>query len=125
MRTAAKIGLGWIIPGGGYLLTRRYQQFAMYFLLVSTAFALGIALHGGNLWPQRAELQQLDTLTILMAKAGAFAKALAGGPYLIARLFAGPQNFVQGRLHEYGTTLLTMAGLVNLLALVDAAEQAD
>jgi len=125
MKTFAKLGLGWIVPGGGYLLTRRYQQFATYFLLISTAFALGLTLHGGNLWPQPSELQQLDSLTILMAKGGALAKALAGGPYLIARLFDGPQNFVQGRLHEYGTTLLVMAGLVNLLALVDSVEKAD
>lgn len=119
---AALAAFGWLVPGGGYLLIGRNRQFALFLLLVSTAFGAGLALHGGNLWPRSEELQGLDGFSALLAQAGALVKVLAGGPYLLARLFDYSQGFVQGRLHEYGTMLLAVAGLLNLLALADAWE---
>lgn len=122
MKAAVGVLFGWLVPGGAYLLLRRYAQFAVSFVLVTGAFAAGVALRGGSQWPQPAELQGLDNFTALAAKAGALTKALAGGPYLLAQLRDSSQTFLDGRLHEYGTTLLVMAGLFNLLALADAGE---
>jgi hypothetical protein len=113
---------GWLVPGGAYLLMRRYLQFAGFAVLVSATFAAGIALHGGYQWPQPAELRGLDSFTALFFKAGALAKPFAGGPYLLARFFADGHGFLDGRLHEYGTTLLALAGLFNLLAVSNALE---
>jgi hypothetical protein len=113
---------GWLLPGGSFLLMRRYAQFAGFAALVSITFAVGLALHGGYQWPQPAELQGLDSLTALLFQAGALAKALAGGPFLLAQFFGGSHSFLDGRLHEYGTTLLTLAGLFNLLAVSNALE---
>jgi hypothetical protein len=110
---------GWLVPGGAYLLRRRYLQFAGFALLVTASFGAGILLGGGSRWPQSAELAGLDTLTAWVFQAGAFAKLLAGGPFLLARLFDGPA-FLDGRLHEYGTTLLMMSGLFNVLAVASA-----
>jgi hypothetical protein len=56
----------------------------------------------------------------LFCKAGALAKPLAGGPFLLARLFDGGTGFLEGRLHEYGTTLLALAGIFTLLVVSDA-----
>ena len=114
--------LGWLVPGGGYLLIGRVRQFALSLLLVSGAFTAGVALHGGNLWPQPDELQGMDGFTALLAQAGTLVKLLAGGPYLLARFFDYSQSVIQGRLYEYGTMLLVVAGLLNLLALADALE---
>jgi hypothetical protein len=119
MKSAGVAVFGWLVPGGAYLLGRRYLQFALSLVLVSSAFGAGVALHGSNLWPQPAELQGLDGLTALLAQAGALTKALAGGPYLFARLLDYSGTFVSGRAHEYGTTLLLLAGLFNLLMLAD------
>ena len=113
---------GWLVPGGAYLLMRRYAQFAVFALLVCTTFAAGLALHGGVQWPQPADLQGLDTFTALVFQAGAAAKLLAGGPCLLARLFDGSSGFLDGRLHEYGTTLLVLAGIFNVLAVSNALE---
>jgi len=113
---------GWLVPGGAYLLMRRYVQFALFAVLVSGTFAAGLALHGGFEWPQPAELQGLDSFTALIFKAGALSKLLAGGPYLVAMLFGGAHAFLDGRLHEYGTTLLVMAGVFNVLAVSNALE---
>ena len=44
------------------------------------------------------------------------------GPFLAAQFFGGPHSFLEGRLHEFGTTLLTLAGLFNLLAVSNALE---
>ena len=113
---------GWLVPGGAYLLMRRYLQFAFFAFIVWTAFGLGVALQGGWGWPQPAELAGLDTFTALVFRAGALAKLLAGGPYLLAGFAAGSSSFLDGRLHEYGSTLLMMAGLFNVLAVASALD---
>jgi hypothetical protein len=38
---------GWLVPGRAYLLMRRYLQFALFAVVVSATFAVGLALHGG------------------------------------------------------------------------------
>jgi hypothetical protein len=112
--------VGWLVPGGGYLVTRRYRQFALFLALVCGVFALGLMLHGGNAWPRAEDLKGLDGFSAGIAQAGALAKTLAGGPYLIAAVFGHPNSYTQGRIHEYGTTLLTMAGFLNALGLLEA-----
>ena len=122
MKPVALALFGWLVPGGAYLLMRRYLQFALFAVVVSTTFAAGLALHGSVQGPQPADLQGLDTFTVLLFKAGAAAKLLAGSPFLLARFFDGSSGFLDGRLHEYGTTLLVLAGLFNLLAVSNALE---
>jgi hypothetical protein len=117
MSTLLLAAFGWLVPGGAYLPARRYLQFAGFALVVSAAFAAGLALQGGCRWPEPAELAGLDGFTALVFKAGALAKLLAGGPYLAARLFGGSSGFLNGRLHEYGSTLMLMAGLFNMLGV--------
>ena len=118
----AAILLGWLLPGGGYLLRKSYRRFALCLLVVSSATLAGVLLGGSNLWPAADELQGLDGLAALTARGGALAKLLAGSPYLLARLAGYSQTYVAGCLHEYGTALLAAAGLLNLLAIADACE---
>ena len=113
---------GWLVPGGAYLLMRRYLQFAAFAVLVSVTIAAGLALHGAYQWPQPAELRGLDSSTVLFFEAGALTRLLAGVPFLLGQLFDSGHGFLDGRLHEYGTTLLTLAGLFNLLAISSALE---
>jgi len=115
-------GFGWLVPGGAYLLMRRYLQFAVLAFVVCTSFAAGLLLHGGNAWPQPAELAGLDGFTALVFRAGALAKALAGAPYLVSLISGAPGPFLDSRLHEYGTTLLVMAGGFNVLAISSALD---
>lgn len=120
MRLAALAIAGWLIPGGGYLLAKRYAQFAVFLTLVCGLFIAGLSLHGGNAWPRSEDLQGVDGLSARIAQAGVLVKWLAGGPSLLAMLLGDFNSYVQGRVHEYGTTLLTMAGILNLLAFMDA-----
>ena len=118
----AAILLGWLLPGGGYLLRKSYRRFALFLLVVSSATVAGVLLGGSNLWPAAGELQGLDGLAVLTARGGALAKFVAGGPFLLARLAGYSQSYPAGCLHEYGTALLAAAGLLNLLAIADACE---
>jgi hypothetical protein len=122
MRAVALAVFGWIVPGGAYLLTRRYVQFAGFAVLVSGSVAAGLALQGGYQWPQASDLQGLDSFTALLFKAGVLAKLMAGGPLLLARLFDGTHGFLEGRVHEFGSTLLVLAGICNVLAVSNAIE---
>jgi hypothetical protein len=114
--------VGWLLPGGGYLFTRRYLHFVGSFGLICGAFLTGLALQGGSLWIGPGELEGVDGFTSFIAMSGIAGKALAGLPYLLARIFYHSQNYLQGRVHEYGTTILLIAGIMNLLALADAVE---
>ncbi len=122
MNALAMALFGWIVPGGAYLLMRRYLQFAGFAVLVCATFVLGMVLQGGYQWPQAAELQGLDGFTALLFKAGAAGKLLAGGPFLIAELFDNSRSFLSSRVHEFGTVLLMMAGVFNVLAISNALE---
>jgi len=121
MSTLRLAAFGWLVPGGAYLLMRRYLQFAIFAALVSIAFVAGILLQGGTAWPDPSELVGLDGFTALVFKASVLAKALAGAPYLVARAFDG-STFIASRLHEQGATLLVMAGVINVLAISSALD---
>ena len=114
---------GWLVPGGAYLLMRRYVAFAVFAVVVVVAVVAGAALQGGLRWPGAEELAGLDGFTALVFRAGAVGKALAGGPYLLARMFGGSSTFLDSRMHEYGSTLLIIAGVVNVLAVSSAIER--
>jgi hypothetical protein len=117
---AVLLAVGWLLPGGGYLLLRRYRQFAFFLAIICAASVAGMLLQGANVWPPSGDLQGLDGVAVLTARAGAVTKAMAGGPYLLARAAGYSHSYLAGCLHEYGTSLLTVAGLLNLLALADA-----
>ncbi len=122
MSRLALAAFGWLVPGGAYLLMRRYAQFVVFAAAVCAAFGAGLALQGGCGWPSPADLNGADGLTALALRAGAFARMLAGGPYLIARILGSGGDLSGGRLHEYGATLLAMAGVCNVLAVSSALD---
>jgi hypothetical protein len=112
--------IGWLIPGGGYFLLKRKNQFYFYLFTVLALFTVGLLLRGGLLWPEPEDLNGMDNVTSLLMKGSAAAKIFAGVPYLLA-LFGGySQTFLDGFKYDMGTKLLVLAGLFNILALADA-----
>ena len=124
MRRVGLAAFGWLVPGGAYLLTRRYLEGAVFAVIVCLAFGSGLAMQGSVLRPTAAELQGLDPFTSYVFQAGAFAKMLAGAPFLAASWFGVGGGFLAGRAHDYGSTLLLMAGIFNVLAISSAIEEA-
>jgi hypothetical protein len=116
---------GWLVPGGAYLLRRRYLQFGIFAAAVTVAVVLGFALQGASGWPRAEQLVGLDGFTAMMFRAGSAAKWLAGAPFLAASLIGGAGDFVTSRLHEYGSTLLIIAGVMNVLAVSSALDEPE
>ena len=52
MKKAMLVVFGWLVPGGAYLLMRRYVQFAVFASAVTAAVIAGVALQGGSGWPR-------------------------------------------------------------------------
>lgn len=102
---------GWLIPGAGHLLLKKWIRAALLFSSIVAMFGIGLALKGKVYAPNTAEL--LDMLN--------FAGDLGTGLlYVIARAFDLGQSSVQIAVADYGTKFIVVAGLLNIVAAVDA-----
>ena len=125
MKKAAMVVFGWLVPGGAYLLMRRYAQFAVFASAVTAAVIAGVALQGGSGWPRPEELAGVGGFTALLFQAGAAAKFLAGAPFLAASAIYDAGGFLSSRVHEYGSVLLMLAGVINVLGVSSALDQRE
>jgi hypothetical protein len=110
--------LGWVIPGGGHFLLKRTGRGALIFASVFLMFLFGLFMRGMMFTPQGGG----DVLTSLINYGGFIADIAAGAFYLIAAMFGYSQPDLPGDVHDYGTKFLVTAGLLNILAIVDAYE---
>jgi hypothetical protein len=125
MKKLAMVAFGLLVPGGAYLLMRRYAQFAVFGLAVTAAVIAGVALQGGSGWPRPEELAGVDGFTALLFQGGAAAKLLAGAPFLVASAIGDAGGFLSSRVHEYGNVLLVMAGVMNVLGVSSALDERE
>ncbi len=102
---------GWLIPGAGHFLQRRWIRGTLLFVSVTLMFAMGIAMQGKLYAPSTGEV--LDMLGFLGDLGN-------GGLYLISNLAGWGQNLVQVVTADYGTKFIVVAGLLNFIAAVDA-----
>jgi hypothetical protein len=111
------VALGWIVPGGGHLLLKRRGRAALLAVSITCMFVLGLLMRGAMFKPQSG-----DILTILI-NWGGFAGDIASGIlYLLSTWLGYAQPDMPGAAHDYGTKFLVTAGLLNVLAMVDAYE---
>lgn len=114
---APVLALGWLIPGGGHFLLRRPGRGAILMGAVVVMFATGLLMRGTMFQPQSGDL-----LTTVIYVGGFIGDLASGILYLLATWLGYNQPDVAGHVHDYGTKFLVAAGLLNLLALVDAFE---
>ncbi len=102
---------GWIVPGLGHLLLRRWSKAAVYFLCVGGLAFAGLAMRGGVFGSGAEDL--FDRL-------GFFADLGSGIFYFLAHQIqtAGPD--VAHATGDYGTRLFAAAGMLNLLTVLEA-----
>ena len=102
---------GWIVPGLGHLVLRRWSKAAVYFLCVGGLACAGLAMRGGIFGASAEDL--FDRL-------GFFADLGAGVFYFLAHQIqtAGPD--VAHATGDYGTRLFAAAGMLNLLTVLEA-----
>ena len=102
---------GWLIPGAGHFLLRKWIRGSLILISIASMFGIGLALKGKIYSPNTAEL--LDMLN--------FAGNLGTGLlYVIARIFDLGQASVQVAIADYGTKFIVVAGLLNIISAVDA-----
>ena len=113
------VALGWLIPGGGHLFLGRRGRGALLALSVVVMFVCGLMMRGALFQPQTGDL-----LTMIIYCGGFLGNLASGILYLLSVWLGYAQPDVAGHVHDYGTKFLVAAGLLNVLAMVDAFELA-
>lgn len=111
------VALGWLVPGGGHFLLKRPGRGALLGVTIALMFLSGLMMRGSMFQPQTGDL-----LTVLINVGGFIGDACAGILYLLSAWLGYSQPDMAGAVHDYGTKFLVTAGLLNILAMVDAFE---
>lgn len=106
--------VAWCVPGAGHFLVGQVRKAVVFLVVLSGMFVLGLRF-GGQLVP--FDLEPLVFLTAAAQWAIAAPRALAG-------LAGAGGGDVIAVTHEYGNTFLIVSGLLNLLVVLDALDQA-
>lgn len=103
--------VGWLIPGAGHILLKRYVRGSLLMISVVTMFLLGLAMQGRIYQPNGGDI--LDIL-------GFIGDVGAGMLYFLARIFDWGHGAIAQATADYGTKFLIVAGLLNFIAAADA-----
>ena len=101
----------WAVPGGGHLVLGRRQKGLTLLIVLPLMFAFGLWIQG-RIFP----FQISDVLVGLAA----IADLGIGLPYFLAKLAGAGGGNVIAITYEYGNTYVIVAGLLNMLAVLDA-----
>lgn len=102
---------GWLIPGAGHFLLRKWARGALLLVSIVAMFWIGVALRGQIYSPSTSEL--LDMLN--------FAGDIGtGGLYFLSHAMDLGAASVQTAVADYGSKFIVVAGLLNIIAAVDA-----
>ena len=106
----------WLVPGLGHLLLRKYVRAGLLFASITGLFFVGIAT-GGKLYSTGSG-DMLDLLGVV---------ADAGNPllYFAGKLMDWGTAPVLLAAAEYGTKFIAVAGMLNVIAAVDAHSLAN
>ena len=83
-------------------------------------FLLGLMMRGALFQPMSGDL-----LTMVIYTGGFVGNVMSGILYFLTIWLGYAQPDVAGHVHDYGTKFLVTAGLLNVLAMVDAYEIAS
>ena len=118
MMTAAVCIGGFLIPGLGHLILRRWIRGGLLLVSVMLMFALGLQMQGALTPPPDAsEWLSFKTLN-------AFANVGVGLPYAIAMRLNWGEGVPTSQSADYGWLFLVVAGLLNYLIVLDAFDLA-
>ncbi|MFN7914674.1 MAG: DUF6677 family protein [Vicinamibacterales bacterium] len=100
----------WAVPGAGHLWLGRRFKGVSFLIALPLMFAVGLSIHG-----------QLFSFTLsdLLVGLAALAHLGIGVPYFIASALGYGAGDVRAIGYEYGNAFLIVAGLLNLLVVVD------
>lgn len=111
------VALAWLVPGGGHLLLKRTGRAVLLMSAITAMFLCGLIMRGAMFSPQSGDL-----LTTLINTGGFLGDLASGILYLLSVWLGYNQPDMPGAVHDYGSKFLVVAGLLNVLAMVDAFE---
>jgi hypothetical protein len=103
--------VGWLIPGAGHLIQRRWIRGLLLLVSIATLFVLGLLMQG-HVYKANGG----DILDIL----GFVGDLGAGGLYIATLAWNGGQGAIAFAIADYGTKFMIVAGLLNFIAVADA-----
>ena len=101
---------GWLVPGAGHFLLRKWGRGALLSASILGMFVMGVVMQGKIYSSAR------DILDIL-GLAGDLGNGLL---YIVSRILGLGADQVQVTVGDYGTRFIVVAGLLNVIAAVDA-----
>jgi hypothetical protein len=108
--------MAWVVPGAGHFWLGRRQKGLIFLVALTAMFAFGLWLRG-RLFP----FQLSEPLVALMA----FADIGMGVPYLVAKVLGVDRGDVVAITYDYGNVFIIVAGLLNMLVVLDAFDIAE
>ena len=103
--------LGWLIPGAGHLIQKRWIRGALLMGSIVIMFGLGLLMQGRVYRPNGGDI--LDIL-------GFVGDVGAGGLYVVTRAHDMGGGAIAHATADYGTKYLIVAGLLNFISAADA-----
>jgi hypothetical protein len=103
--------VGWLIPGAGHMIQKRWIRGGLLFVSIATLFLLGLGMQGRIYKANGGEI--LDIL-------GFIGDVGAGGLYIITVAMDWGQGAIAFATADYGTKFMIVAGLLNFIAIADA-----
>jgi len=112
--TAQQAGIhaaGWLIPGMGHIIQKKWIRGALIMAAIFVLFFCGLKMEG--------KVYTFNTGDLLEMLAF-FGDLGAGGLYLLARTMDWGHGNIARAVADYGTKYIFIAGLLNIVAIVDA-----
>jgi hypothetical protein len=103
--------VGWLVPGGGHFIQKRWVRGSLIFVCVNVMFFSGLGMQGKVYGYNAGDL--LDMLGFV----GDFGNGLL---YFIARSLDWGSGAIYRATADYGTKFLVCGGLLNVIAAIDA-----
>jgi len=103
--------VGWLIPGAGHMIQKRWIRGGLLFLSIVALFLLGLAMQG-----RIYRANGGDILDIL----GFIGDVGAGALYILSVANDWGQGAIALATADYGTKFMIVAGLLNFIAMADA-----
>jgi len=101
---------GWLVPGAGHFLLRKWGRGALLSASILGMFVIGLAMQG-KLYAGAHDILHL------LGLAGDLGNGLL---YIFSRMLGLGADQVQVTTADYGTCFIVVAGLLNVIAAVDA-----
>ncbi len=108
---AIVLAAGWLLPGVGHFIQRRYIRGLLLMASIFVMFFVGLGMQG-----KVYSFNTGDLLDIL----GFVGDLGAGALYFLARLMDWGAGDIHRAVADYGTKYIVVAGLLNIIAAVDA-----